>query len=146
MEALGRHVILEYYGIASDKLNDADFIEQTFVDAVNEMRATVISVHFHHFNPHGVSGAVVISESHLTIHTWPEYGYAAVDVFTCGNVVDPWVAHNTFKKAFEPTRDSVMEMRRGCFDVAPGTLPSCYGVKPEPSDSKDSATESAAAE
>lgn len=132
MEALGRHVILEYYGCPSDLLDQAGYVEETLVDAANKMRATVISAHFHQFNPHGVSGAVVISESHLTIHTWPEYGYAAVDVFTCGNVVDPWVAHKHMVERFKPTRESVMEFKRGCFDVPRGTLPSVYGVQPDP--------------
>lgn len=130
MENLGRHVILEYYGIERERLDDEAFIEELFVEAVRRMRATIVSVHFHRFNPHGVSGAVVISESHLTIHTWPEYGYAAVDVFTCGTVVDPWLAHECFKEGFRPDRESFVELKRGCFDVPKGTLPSQYGVEP----------------
>lgn len=135
MENLGRHVILEYYGCSREILDDAVALEEAFVEAVRQMRASIVSVHFHRFNPHGVSGAVVISESHLTIHSWPEYGYAAVDVFTCGQVVDPWVAHAALKEALKPTRESVMEFKRGCFDVPKGTLPSMYGV--EPDDIKD---------
>jgi S-adenosylmethionine decarboxylase len=131
LEALGRQVILEYYGCPAELLNSKDFIEEVLVGAAAAMRATVVSVHFHQFNPHGVSGAVVISESHLTIHTWPEYGYAALDVFTCGNIVDPWVAHRYLKERFKPTKDSIVELKRGCFDVPAGTLPSCYGVMPE---------------
>ena len=130
MEALGRHVILEYYGCPTEKLNERDFVEEVLVGAAKSMRASLVSVHFHQFNPHGVSGAVVISESHLTIHTWPEYGYAAIDVFTCGDVIDPWQAHAYMKEHFEPKRDSIMEFKRGCFDVPTGTLPSCYGVQP----------------
>lgn len=131
MENLGRHVILEYYGCPREVLDDAERIEEIFVEAVRQMRATIVSVHFHRFNPHGVSGAVVISESHLTIHTWPEYGYAAVDVFTCGQVVDPWLAHDHFVKEFQATKTSHMEFKRGIFDVPAGTLPSMYGVEPE---------------
>ena len=136
MEALGRHIILEYYGCPQELLDGNDFIEEVFVGAAKAMRATVVSVHFHQFNPHGVSGAVVISESHLTIHTWPEYGYAAIDVFTCGDVINPWEAHRYIKERLKPERDSVMEFRRGCFDVPSGTLPSCYSVKPEGDDER----------
>src|SRR5690606_36787719 len=91
--------------------------------------ANIVSVDFHKFNPHGISGVVVISESHLTIHTWPEFGYAAVDVFTCGQVIDPWEAHAFMKERFQAEKISAVEFRRGCFDVAPGTLPSVYGVE-----------------
>lgn len=131
MEALGRHIILEYYGCATELLNDSERIEQVMVGAAKHMRATIVAVNFHMFSPHGVSGAVIISESHLTIHTWPEYGYAAVDVFTCGDVIDPWQAHQFLRQRLDPERDSAVELKRGCFDVPPGTLPSAYGVQPE---------------
>ncbi|TXD35373.1 S-adenosylmethionine decarboxylase proenzyme [Lujinxingia vulgaris] len=131
MEALGRQLILEYYGCPAERLNDASFVEEVMVAAAESMGAHIVCVNFHQFNPHGVSGAVVISESHLTIHTWPEYGYAAVDVFTCGTVIDPWEAHAFLKERFGATRESTVEFRRGCFDVAPGTLPSAYGVTRE---------------
>jgi S-adenosylmethionine decarboxylase len=62
------------------------------LEAANACGATVVQTVFHSFNPHGVSGVVVIAESHLAIHTWPEYGHAAVDVFTCGDSIDPNVA------------------------------------------------------
>jgi S-adenosylmethionine decarboxylase len=131
LEALGRQLILEYYGCPAHLLNDVEFIENTMVAAAKHMRANIVSVDFHKFNPHGVSGVVVISESHLTIHTWPEYGYAAVDVFTCGQVIDPWEAHAFMKAHFKCEKESAVEFRRGCFDVSPGTLPSAYGVSPE---------------
>ncbi|MFU8806707.1 MAG: adenosylmethionine decarboxylase, partial [Bradymonadaceae bacterium] len=131
LEALGRQLILEYYDCPSNLLDDHKFIEDVMVAAAEHMRAHIVSVEFHHFNPHGVSGVVVISESHLTIHTWPEYGYAAVDVFTCGQVINPWEAHAFMKERFQCKRESCVEFRRGVFDVAPGTLPSAYGVLPE---------------
>lgn len=112
-------------------MDDVAFIEKVMVDAAEHMRANVVTVSFHKFNPHGVSGVVVISESHLTIHTWPEYGYAAIDVFTCGQVIDPWQAHAFMKTHFQAQRDSVVEFRRGCFDVPSGTLPSAYSVDAE---------------
>lgn len=131
MDALGRHIILEYYGCPMELLNGHEFIEEVMVGAAKAMRATLVSVHFHQFNPHGVSGAVVISESHLTIHTWPEFGYAAIDVFTCGDVIDPWAAHRYLKERFKPSKESIMEFKRGCLDVPEGTLPTSYSIKPE---------------
>ena len=84
MRALGRHVLAEFYGCSPEILNDIVKIEKLMVDAALEAGAEVKEVIFHQFSPQGVSGVVVISESHLAIHTWPEFGYAAIDVFTCG--------------------------------------------------------------
>ena len=129
LEALGRHCIIEYYGCPAAVLNNVEFIEKSMNDAAIAMRATIVASEFHAFNPHGVSGMVIISESHLSIHTWPEFGYAAVDVFTCGEVIDPWVAHSMLKEAFQATRESIVEMRRGILDVPKGTIPTAYDVK-----------------
>ena len=81
--------------------------------AALECGATIVNAVFHAFNPHGVSGVVVIAESHLTIHTWPEYGYAAVDVFTCGDTVDPWIATSTLKEYFKAEKIKTVEIQRG---------------------------------
>ena len=70
------------------------------------------------FSPHGVSGVVIISESHLAIHTWPELGYAAVDLFTCGDKCDPKVAYEFLKNAFHSTKASFSELKRGKIDAA----------------------------
>lgn len=86
------------------------------IDAAQIAGATVINSTFHHFSPWGVSGVVVIQESHLAIHTWPEYRYAAVDLFTCGDSVDPWVSFEHLKKAFEANY-SALEMNRGSINV-----------------------------
>jgi len=83
------------------------------VTAANEAGATVINSTFHHFSPFGVSGVVVIQESHLAIHTWPEYRYAAVDLFTCGEPVDPWISYKYLKNAFQAGHGSSMEISRG---------------------------------
>lgn len=82
--ALGRHVHLELYGCPPNLLNRPIDAERALLAAAAAMGATVIGSHFHAFSPYGVSGVVIIAESHLTVHTWPEYGYAAVDVFSCG--------------------------------------------------------------
>ncbi len=83
---LGKQVILELYDCNPLKLSDPQLIEAEMRQAARAMNATIVTSAFHHFSPLGVSGVVVIQESHLTIHTWPEYGYAAVDIFTCGNI------------------------------------------------------------
>ena len=113
MHALGRHILVEFYECSPDILNDVSKIELSMVDAAKEAGATVINSTFHHFSPFGVSGVVVIQESHLAIHTWPEYRYAAVDVFTCGDPVDPWISYQYLKDAFKSAHGSTMEMRRG---------------------------------
>lgn len=113
MHALGRHILVEFYECSPEILNDVSKIEDSMVAAAKEAGATVINSTFHHFSPFGVSGVVVIQESHLAIHTWPEYRYAAVDVFTCGDPVDPWISYQYLKEAFESAHGSTMEMRRG---------------------------------
>jgi S-adenosylmethionine decarboxylase proenzyme len=113
LRALGRHLIVELYGCNTDILNDKEKIEQIMMEAAERAGATIVQKVFHLFNPHGISGVVVIAESHLAIHTWPEYGYAAVDVFTCGSKVDPWKAYEYIKKELEAEHVSIMEMYRG---------------------------------
>lgn len=113
MSSLGRHIIVEYYGCDPEILNDVVRLEETMVNAAKAAEATVINSTFHHFSPFGTSGVVVIQESHLAIHTWPEYGYAAVDLFTCGDTVDPWISYRFLKDAFDADYASAMEMKRG---------------------------------
>lgn len=113
MNSLGRHILVEFTGCNSDIMNDVFQIEQSMIQAAKEAGATVIQSTFHHFSPYGVSGVVVIQESHLAIHTWPEYQYAAVDLFTCGTSVDPWVSFDLLRKAFQAQNYSALEMYRG---------------------------------
>jgi len=117
MSALGRHVLAEFYGCPEKVLCDLEEIKQHMVNAALEAGAEVKETIFHQFSPQGVSGVVVISESHLAIHSWPEYGYAAVDVFTCGQSVDPWVSCNYLKSAFSAQNMSAREIKRGIFDT-----------------------------
>lgn len=117
MEALGKHILVELYDCNREILNNPELIKTTMNEAANLAGATIVSSNFHHFSPHGVSGVVVIAESHLTIHTWPEYGYAAIDLFTCGETVDPWIAFDFLKKKYESAHFSVMEMKRGQIGV-----------------------------
>ncbi len=117
MSALGRHVLAEFYGCPEDILCNLEQIKHHMVEAALEAGAGVRETVFHEFNPQGVSGVVVISESHLAIHTWPEYGYAAVDVFTCGQIVNPWASCEYLKEAFSAQNMSAREIKRGIFDA-----------------------------
>lgn len=119
MEVLGRHVLAEVYGCPFDVLNDVKKVEEIMVTAALEAGAEVREVVFHKFSPQGVSGVVVISESHLAIHTWPELGYAAVDVFTCGDRVNPWDACNFIKEKFQAEYMEANEIKRGIIAKAP---------------------------
>ncbi|MED4886451.1 adenosylmethionine decarboxylase [Lysinibacillus fusiformis] len=83
--ALGHHILLELHDCNDALLNDVQHIKKIMCQAAHKAKATIVTEHFHHFSPYGVSGVVIIQESHLTIHTWPEYGYAAIDVFTCNS-------------------------------------------------------------
>jgi S-adenosylmethionine decarboxylase proenzyme len=120
MEALGRQILVEYYDCNQEKLNDVDFIESAFIEATKASKATIITHNFHKFSPYGVSGVIVIAESHVAIHTWPEYNYAAVDIFTCGDSIDPWIIQEYLKDSLESNNTSSMEMKRGMFRVNPG--------------------------
>ena len=113
MAALGRHIIVELYDCTPNLLNDVVHIEKSMEVAATKAGATIINSTFHHFSPYGVSGVVVIQESHLAIHTWPEYGYASVDLFTCGDTVDPWVSYKVLKERLEAAHGSALELQRG---------------------------------
>ena len=99
--ALGRQLTIEYYECASNVLLDKTLVEKALLKAAKNSGATIISSSFHGFNPQGVSGVVVIAESHFTVHAWPEHDYAAVDIFTCGDSIDLEVAINSMRDSFE---------------------------------------------
>lgn len=113
MKILGRHILAEFYNCNKKILDNVEQITKIMNNAANEAKATIVSSNFHHFNPYGVSGVVVIAESHLTIHTWPEYGYAAVDIFTCGTNVDPHTALDVLKNSLQAKDIYFKEMNRG---------------------------------
>ncbi|AEI14840.1 MULTISPECIES: adenosylmethionine decarboxylase [Flexistipes] len=128
MQALGKHILVEFYGCNPEKLKDTKMLQTEFENAADMSGATVVDSTFHTFSPYGVSGVVVIAESHLTIHTWPEYGYAAVDLFTCGDTVDPWKAFSYLKSVLESNNTSTIEMKRGQLNDFEGQLrhkPAC---------------------
>jgi S-adenosylmethionine decarboxylase len=104
-------------------LKDLNRVKEALVSAAKEAKATIIDVSFHEFNPFGISGMVVIAESHLSIHTWPEYAYAAVDIFTCGDIIKPEIAANYLICQFESRNPSIVEMKRGILSFSNEKLP-----------------------
>ena len=85
MNYLGKHFLAEFYDCSSDTLNDEKKIAGIMTKAVEVSNAIIIKPFFHKFSPQGISGIIVIAESHLAIHTWPEFNFAAVDLFSCGD-------------------------------------------------------------
>lgn len=115
---LGRHIMCEAYGCDPEVLNDRKRVESIMVEAALQAGAEVREVVFHQFSPQGVSGVVVISESHLAIHTWPELRYASIDVYTCGDRVNPWDACSYLLEQFKCQNSSTIEVPRGVLEHA----------------------------
>ena len=111
--ALGRQLIAELSGCPQHHLNNVGYVKQSLLAAAEAAGATIITSNFHHFSPYGVSGVVVIQESHLAIHTWPEYGYAAADLFTCGDSIDPETVLQQLQQAFGAQQVEAQLVQRG---------------------------------
>jgi S-adenosylmethionine decarboxylase len=109
---VGSHCILEMYDCSEALLNDADFVRQSLRDAAKQANATLLNEVLHQFEPQGITALALLSESHISIHTWPEVGYAALDVFTCGSHTDPEEACRYLIKAFQAGRHSIKKLRR----------------------------------
>jgi len=115
LKTIGRHLIAEYYECHRDTLDEVDTIRRALLDAARALGATVLGENFHQFTPHGVSGTVVIAESHLSVHTWPENGYVAVDIYTCGGL-DPQIGFRLLHERLGATSCRVQEIIRGLAD------------------------------
>ncbi len=113
MKILGRHLVAELTDCDVNLLNDLAALKRILPEAARQSGALVVDSVFHRYNPQGLSGIVVIAESHLSIHTWPEYGYAAVDCFTSGTSVDPYKAMEYLKTALSCKNLKVQEIKRG---------------------------------
>ncbi|MCL0091614.1 adenosylmethionine decarboxylase [Dehalococcoidales bacterium] len=116
MNALGKHLLLELTDCDKEVLNDLSFIKGILLAAATEAGVRVLEESFHRFDPQGVSGVVIIAESHLFIHTWPEYGYAAADIFTCGNLVQAQKAAEILIEKLSAKNHSIIEIKRGILD------------------------------
>jgi S-adenosylmethionine decarboxylase len=117
MRALARHVLAEYYGCDPALLDDPDRLRPLLEKAVVQANATVIKTVLHQFSPQGVSGVVVLAESHLAVHTWPEHGYAAVEIFTCGAEAIPEKGHEYLLEELEPAHHTVRVLQPGDLNV-----------------------------
>jgi S-adenosylmethionine decarboxylase len=106
----GAHLIVDLHG--AKRLDDIEHIEATLRRCVDAAKATLLHIHLHHFQPSGVSGVAVLAESHISIHTWPEVGYAALDVFMCGSA-NPDACIPVLREAFSAKRVGVNELLRG---------------------------------
>lgn len=114
MHALGRHVILELHDCDRKRLSNCEFLRETLLEACRRAGATILGNSFHVFSPYdGVSGVIIIAESHLSIHTWPEYSYAAVDIFACGDSLHPERAVELMVQELRAGNHSVTEIKRG---------------------------------
>ncbi len=113
MEAFGRHLLLEMWDCNREILEEAEMITQIMCDAAGDAGATVVKSIHHEFEPPGITAVAILSESHISVHTWPIEGYVAVDIFTCGTVADPQLAIKGLLEAFEPKDHTSVEIKRG---------------------------------
>jgi S-adenosylmethionine decarboxylase proenzyme len=113
LKILGRHLLAELTECDQGILNNRSALKEIMIEAARRSGATVVDSVFHSYNPQGLSGIVVIAESHISIHTWPEYGYAAVDCFTCGASVDPRKALEYIKEGVGCKSIQIKDLHRG---------------------------------
>jgi len=111
--SLGSHLLIELFGCNQKSLELETTVASAMHAAAEDSEATIVAESFHEFKPYGVSGAVIIQESHYTIHTWPEHGYAAVDLFYCGGTVMVHKAVDVLRERFQPERIKFLVVRRG---------------------------------
>lgn len=133
--ALGHQLAVELYGCDPSVLDDVEAITRLMLEAAEACGATIVGHELHRFSPQGVSGVVIIAESHLAIHTWPEHRYAAVDLFTCGTTVRPRLAVEHLRRGLAAESLKVAEVRRG-LPTRPGssaatTPPDAFRYGPE---------------
>lgn len=112
-KALGTHLLLEMFGCDPNSLRDQKIVERILIESAEKSNAKIVGVFFHQFQPYGVSGAVIIEESHFTVHTWPEHGFAAVDLFFCAEDVDSEKAIEVLRRGFKAKQINVIEVKRG---------------------------------
>ncbi len=110
---VGRHLIVEMFECDPKALDSLETVKDALIDASVASNSTVVGFDFYRFKPHGISGYVLIAESHISIHTWPEFGYAAVDVFTCGEHTNPWKGLQVLKERFKAKKVTIIEITRG---------------------------------
>ncbi|MEI6233653.1 MAG: adenosylmethionine decarboxylase [Planctomycetota bacterium] len=117
MKTQGRHVVCELTGCPAEKLSSVEHVKAEIYAAAVKANATVLHGFFHHFAPNGVTGMLCLAESHIAIHTWPETGYVAIDIYTCGETATPLDAIDYLATAFEAQQRHVLELARGVQDI-----------------------------
>ena len=117
LKALGQHLLIELYGCDARILNAAEAIRETMIATARLVNATILEVFQRKFEPQGVTVVVVIAESHLSIHTWPEFGYAAVDVFTCSEEPIGDEVVSLLRESLQATNVATVEVKRGLMAV-----------------------------
>lgn len=112
-DSLGLHMLAEYYQCNSDLINNLEYLEEHLLESARIAGATIVTSSFHPFSPVGISGIVVVKESHFAIHTWPEYDYAAVDFFTCSDRLSFQKAYDYLTQKLQSQKHSYKVVKRG---------------------------------
>lgn len=118
MNVLGNHLLLELKNCDREMLDDLSLVRDALISAAQQVGAKILGESFHKFHPRGVTGVLAIAESHLCIHTWPEHGYAAVDVFTCSQTFDPERVAELLIDRFGSKDPSILVVKRGVFNLS----------------------------
>lgn len=113
----GRHVIADFHGVSQEVLDDYLFLRNALHEAAQACGATVVGEQFNKFEPQGVTGVLVLAESHLSIHTYPEHGFCAIDCYTCGTEVDPEKAYRHLISLLKPKKTYERALIRGTSDI-----------------------------
>lgn len=115
MKVIGKHLTVDMYGCSFDSLDNLEFIKAAMLEAVKEANMTLLNLSYHKFEPQGLTALALLAESHMSIHTYPELGYAAVDVFTCGDQSRPDRALAVLKSFLKPEKTKTTNIMRGDF-------------------------------
>ncbi|MEY2856001.1 MAG: hypothetical protein RLZZ74_310 [Cyanobacteriota bacterium] len=126
MEQMGTHLVIDAWQAPAELLNDPEAIREALIEAITVGKATLIDMCVHQFSPHGVTATATLAESHIAIHTWPEHGYFAADLFFCG-AGQPEMAAKVLQRALKARQVKVQEFQRG-FIPAPLNTISSRGV------------------
>jgi len=110
---LGKSLSIDLYGCKGSGLDNKEFVEDLLQHAAKEAKATVLNIYVHQFSPQGITGVIAISESHMAVHTWPEYDFVSVDIYTCGDIAMPDKAKDYVIKKLQPQRHEIKEQTRG---------------------------------
>jgi len=137
MNILGLHYLLELKDCEPQILDDLEAVKQILLEAARKSQATIIDYSFRKFSPQGISGIIIIAESHFSIHTWPEYSYAAIDIFTCGEVMDPLSAVGYIIEKFKSKNPAFIKLKRGLMSIPFESLSHRISLESAPEDEKE---------